>query len=280
MILVDLFMNLLTLTVIVALGFVIAAIIRPMPPFQTRVRALVIGLPGIVGLLILGAVVGAVLKSTDLAEILLPDPRIYIAKAAIFLPVVAIAGIARPFRPLPSRKAWGLIGLPVALLVMVYSGSYLAEAEKAREAARLEQLRSTDPDAYKAELARIEVEKELAAKLAAEKREREAKAEAERRTKKAAEEAAEAQRELCSNDVMAFTMAQEFVKKRLKAPSTADFPWIHDGAVRKSECGVFSVTSYVDAQNAFGAMLRTQYRATVKHVGNDNWQLVDIAFSE
>ncbi|EZI28956.1 hypothetical protein [Pseudomonas extremaustralis] len=68
----------------------------------------------------------------------------------------------------------------------------------------------------------------------------------------------------CNNTTMAFVMSQNFVKQRLKAPSTAEFPYITDRGVMVDvipDCS-FGVSAYVDAQNAFGAAIRSRY--TVK----------------
>lgn len=79
------------------------------------------------------------------------------------------------------------------------------------------------------------------AKQAALKREQQAKQEkedAERRQKQAAEAAAQeaaereaALRKKCEDKTMAFIMSQEFVKRNLKAPKTAEFPWFSDDQV-------------------------------------------------
>ncbi len=37
------------------------------------------------------------------------------------------------------------------------------------------------------------------------------------------------------------------------------------------------VNSYVDAQNGFGAQIRTYYRAKVKYAEDGTWQLLDLA---
>ncbi|MBK3432468.1 hypothetical protein JJD73_00760 [Pseudomonas fluorescens] len=68
----------------------------------------------------------------------------------------------------------------------------------------------------------------------------------------------------CNNTTMAFVMSQNFVKQRLKAPSTAEFPYMTDRGVGVDvlpNCS-FEVSAYVDAQNAFGAAIRNTY--TVK----------------
>jgi len=78
--------------------------------------------------------------------------------------------------------------------------------------------------------------------------------------------------------IEAFVMSQTFMKRRLKSPSTADFPWYTDSevAVKHRGGGVFLVNSYVDAQNSFGAKLRTHYSCTLKDNGNESWSLISL----
>jgi len=75
----------------------------------------------------------------------------------------------------------------------------------------------------------------------------------------------------------AFVMAKAFVEDRLKCPSTAKF---HGGYYNEETTilsdGSFRIQSYVDAQNGFGAMIRTYFVCVVKYVGNSNWILVSL----
>ena len=48
-----------------------------------------------------------------------------------------------------------------------------------------------------------------------------------------------------------------------KAPATADFASYSDSAVVNKGDGTYIVVSYVDAQNSFGAKIRTRYTCTV-----------------
>ncbi|TDH35721.1 hypothetical protein E2A64_10315 [Pseudohoeflea suaedae] len=68
----------------------------------------------------------------------------------------------------------------------------------------------------------------------------------------------------CS-DTTAFVMSQKFVRRALKAPSTAEFPYMSDDGVMVSKQGNcrFTVHGYVDAQNGFGAQIRTRYMVDV-----------------
>lgn len=87
---------------------------------------------------------------------------------------------------------------------------------------------------------------------------------------------------LCRDENTAFVMSQEFVRQTLKAPSTAEFPWITDPAVQvtiKSKCS-FRVVGWVDAQNGFGAQVRSIYVVDLALDPEANkWQLKDISLT-
>jgi hypothetical protein len=77
-----------------------------------------------------------------------------------------------------------------------------------------------------------------------------------------------------SDKIGAFVMSQQFLKDRLKAPSTAKFPLYDAACVTDLGDGRYKVTSYVDAQNSFGAMLRTRYVCVLrKSTDGDQWNL-------
>lgn len=81
----------------------------------------------------------------------------------------------------------------------------------------------------------------------------------------------------------AFDVCTSFVKDRLKAPSTADFPNPYS---RGSDVSMIPVTyeqkpgyvvrSHVDAQNGFGAQIRSDFACTVTHEGGERWRLVNL----
>lgn len=61
---------------------------------------------------------------------------------------------------------------------------------------------------------------------------------------------------------------EEFIPQRLKAPSTAEF-----SAVTVASSGdVYTVTGKVDAQNSFGAMIRSSFTCVVRDA-NTQWVL-------
>lgn len=78
----------------------------------------------------------------------------------------------------------------------------------------------------------------------------------------------------------ALSAAETFVRRSLRAPSTAEFPGRNDPAVRVervADCR-FRVSSWVDAQNSFGAMLRSRYVAEIRYDSvTDEWRREDLA---
>ena len=74
----------------------------------------------------------------------------------------------------------------------------------------------------------------------------------------------------------AWIMAQDFVEQRLKTPSTAKFPLQADRILRSSE-GCFIVSSYVDAQNNYGAMVRTHFLCEVCTADGNTWTLKSLS---
>jgi len=82
-----------------------------------------------------------------------------------------------------------------------------------------------------------------------------------------------------SSKDMALVMIQQFTKKRLKAPLTARF---EPGALLKVQRHgdhSFSIDSYVDAQNSFGAVIRQHFSCKVLYQGTQ-WELVSFTFKE
>tara|TARA_B100000700_G_scaffold189815_1_gene209168 strand:- start:39291 stop:39650 length:360 start_codon:yes stop_codon:yes gene_type:complete len=83
----------------------------------------------------------------------------------------------------------------------------------------------------------------------------------------------------CQSPDAAYTMAKRFVEKRLRAPSTANFPSLLSDDVQVGYAGdcTHAVKAYVDAQNGFGAQVRQTFYAKVQNEqGTANWSLLDI----
>lgn len=78
-----------------------------------------------------------------------------------------------------------------------------------------------------------------------------------------------------TSDVIYF--AKEFVKNGLKAPSTAVFP-SSDGEYSVSTLAenTFTVVGYVDAENSFGAKLRSKFVVKLRYSpSEEKWHLID-----
>ena len=70
-------------------------------------------------------------------------------------------------------------------------------------------------------------------------------------------------------------MCQEFVKDRLKSPSSAEFSATTSGLGPQ-----FVVTGTVDSQNSFGAMMQNRFSCTVTEDGDGGWSLVDLSLGD
>lgn len=68
----------------------------------------------------------------------------------------------------------------------------------------------------------------------------------------------------------AYIISKNYVESILKSPSTADFPLLDYGAVEISE-DKFQVNGYVDSQNGFGAMVRSNFTVILSYNGTGPW---------
>lgn len=62
------------------------------------------------------------------------------------------------------------------------------------------------------------------------------------------------------------SLAKINVEMMLKAPSTAKF---NTSPVVKEENGIYSISSWVDSENSFGAMIRSQWSVKAHYIGGD-----------
>jgi hypothetical protein len=71
-----------------------------------------------------------------------------------------------------------------------------------------------------------------------------------------------------SQDLLAFNYSEEFVKERLKSPSTASFPRSSEKRDYITKLGEnkYLIEAWVDSQNSFGAMIRSNYSCTITFV--------------
>ena len=79
-------------------------------------------------------------------------------------------------------------------------------------------------------------------------------------------------------DSEAIVNMREFVRQNLKCPSTAEFPSALSGVDSCKYLGdqTYQISSYVDSQNKFGAMVRTYYTGEVQQVSEHDWKLLNL----
>ncbi|NFH40674.1 hypothetical protein [Clostridium sporogenes] len=63
---------------------------------------------------------------------------------------------------------------------------------------------------------------------------------------------------------------QEEVKNKLKAPSTAKFPIYDESFVEQIDSTHYKVNCYVDAENGFGAKIRSNYTCDIEYEYEDD----------
>ena len=69
----------------------------------------------------------------------------------------------------------------------------------------------------------------------------------------------------CEDAILSYTYAKDFIKRNLKAPTTAKFPSFREVShTYKGNC-THRLTGTVDAQNSFGAMIRNNFDVTVRY---------------
>ena len=85
-----------------------------------------------------------------------------------------------------------------------------------------------------------------------------------------------------TSNLMAVRMAEKFVRDRLKAPSTAKFPSATESIRHVQHAGgnTYEVNSFVDAQNSFGAAIRTRYYCKLQDKGSGRWTCVELKLIE
>lgn len=78
----------------------------------------------------------------------------------------------------------------------------------------------------------------------------------------------------------AWRMCRALVKKQLKSPSTADFGGYGEQSFEKtiSQAGPneYRCSAWVDSQNSFGAMIRSNFDVLIRDNGDETWNLVSV----
>ena len=89
------------------------------------------------------------------------------------------------------------------------------------------------------------------------------------------------------NEGMAFVMAQSFVKKTLKAPSSASFGSVFSGTFQDPEKATkhlggnrYRIRAWVESDNSFGANLRRNFTCTVKENEDGTWSCISVSVDD
>ena len=80
---------------------------------------------------------------------------------------------------------------------------------------------------------------------------------------------------------MACIMAEKLIRPQLKAPKSAEFDYADCKQSATRSGNTWTLRSYVDADNSFGAHIRTRYVAKLTNVPpSDTWRMVALSFDE
>lgn len=60
---------------------------------------------------------------------------------------------------------------------------------------------------------------------------------------------------------------EDLIRDNLRAPTTAQFPSTTTFSVARDDKCWFTVNGYIDSQNGFGAMIRSQFAVRLMHAG-------------
>jgi len=77
----------------------------------------------------------------------------------------------------------------------------------------------------------------------------------------------------------AYLIAKSYIKKKINTPPTTEFPFLDYQSTSISP-RIVVIRSYFDAQNSFGAKIRTHYTIKMEQTGNDwadlsAWEISD-----
>lgn len=80
----------------------------------------------------------------------------------------------------------------------------------------------------------------------------------------------------CSSKADAYSFVERSIKKTLKAPSTVEMSGIWGSTITPLENCKFIIKGHFDAENSFGAKLRTHYRADAEYdMEARRWKLLE-----
>lgn len=72
--------------------------------------------------------------------------------------------------------------------------------------------------------------------------------------------------------------AEDFVKEKLKSPSSAKFASTSEKTIKEVETNVWEVSGWVDSENSFGASIRSNFKVKMEYdPEEESWTLKDIS---
>lgn len=74
------------------------------------------------------------------------------------------------------------------------------------------------------------------------------------------------------DELGAWVVCQQQMDKQLKAPATAEYPSSREVRISKSG-STYTIRGWVDSQNSFGALVRTDFICTAISTGGDNYRV-------
>lgn len=80
------------------------------------------------------------------------------------------------------------------------------------------------------------------------------------------------------NSSLAYIAMEEHVKRQLRTPSTAEFPSHREKQSHTTKRGnnTYVINSWVDAENAFGAQVRTRFIGEIEQTGQRSFRLISL----
>lgn len=188
---------------------------------------------------------------------------------AIFLVSAFVLITGRPAPRIHSRGKGFVIASVAGICLMASATIYQDQRE-----AELAVLRSADPDAYLTELEHVDETRWLAELEAL----RPEQYEAEMQRRELAEQA-ERQRECTDRRLAeAYVMIQNDVRQTLHSPATAEFPARYALGTRHEGDCIYRIVGQLDAQNRFGALLRTSFEGRIVYFPDtQTWRTIELA---
>jgi hypothetical protein len=96
-------------------------------------------------------------------------------------------------------------------------------------------------------------------------------------SRKVERERVRAQPQHIDDSASAYTVARQFVEQQLKSPRSAVFSRYRDTKIIHNKDGTWIVQGWVDSQNSFGAMIRSNYILLLEPEGNGRYTLVEMS---